>query len=355
VLSIALGHDQTASLCPWVQLTRSTADYPSRKASIALALRTGLVQPTPDVVDLVFRCDGCGRCQELGKHAHAGCLSDVLYEARAMLSDRRLAPEIRPLRETWEQCGSVYGDPGKAIELLCPGDGEADVLFVPGTAMLAHEPAAAVAAFHLVGKFCVGGANVRPDLLDSGWVLKELGLRESYETEREHICDLVKEVSCSAIVAGTPKETYGLTKLLGELPVEVEYAGSLVAKAMTTSRPPLRNPDPGSSICFHPSEYLLHHLGEYDTIERGLRAWLGDAFLSEFNAKQNARPAAIERPLVRADPVLIKGLAERRAAQLVDIGGTALSTVLTVDPFSQAAVVDLLTFVARHLTENDVR
>jgi hypothetical protein len=83
------------------------------------------------------------------------------------------------------------------------------------------------------------------------------------------------------------------------------------------------------------------------------------------NVNEPVWAAAVERPLVRNDPDLTDRLARRRVDQLVDLATGQPLTILTVDPFSNAAirkslphdveVVDLLTLMEVHRTEVDAR
>jgi len=356
---IALGHDQTASLCPWVELTRSTSDYPSRKAGSARALLSGALEPTPRLVDQLFRCDGCGRCQHLHCAGNEGALSEVLFRARAAIVDRKLSPECDDLLALWNEHGNTYGPLGSAIERLGPGDSRASTLFVPGAALLARDQLAAGAAFTLLRQVSDDGARFDADFLDSAWALKELGLREMYETEAERLRTFIRDGGFRAIVAATPKETIGLAHLVVDLPVDVKYAGSVVAESISVS---MLKPDPvdqSQRLAIHPSEYLLHHLNCYHEVIAGIQDWLGMSLIVESGVKEKAWPAAVERPQIRAQPELTKGMARRRADQIIAFAGAGKVTVLTVDPFSKTAlsaalpdafeVVDFMQFVAGHL------
>jgi hypothetical protein len=261
-------------------------------------------------------------------------------------------PEAALFAAALREHGSIYGDLQAACERLGPGDAGADVLFVPGAAVLFHEPDSAGAALDAVRSVC-GRVDVRPDAIDSGHVARELGLAGEAAAIRTRLRKLVTERGYRLVVAGTPKEAFGLREALAGLPAEVRYAGSLMAGAAGLSAPPGAGVD---SIVFHPSETLLHRLDEVDAIDRWLRDWLGGTYVSEVDPTLAAWPAAIERPAIRVPASLTRALAEARMAQLLTIGNgtTGRRLVLTCDPFSARAlrgvapadveVMDLLAF-----------
>src|SRR5688500_50306 len=107
---LALGHDQDASACHWAQLTHRTADYPSRRAQLAMAVMEGSLPPTTDVVALLYRCDHCGRCRANSTLPQPPDLARALWAVRAWLVEQGAVPDLDALRARLEQHGHIYGD-----------------------------------------------------------------------------------------------------------------------------------------------------------------------------------------------------------------------------------------------------
>ncbi|MGH2562583.1 MAG: hypothetical protein ACRDJH_26280 [Thermomicrobiales bacterium] len=352
LMPLALGHDQEASACPWVQLTRRTAAYPSRIAQAALLLASGAVSPTPGLVDQIYRCDDCGRCRAHALLPGPPDLPRALWRVRSSLVAAAAVPELLPLAAALREHGSIYGDIRVAFGRLGAGDAGAGVLFVPGAATLFYEPDSAVAALEAVRSVC-GRADLSSDAMDSGHVARELGLTDEASAIGERVRRRVAEAGYRLVVTGTPKETFGLRETLAGLPTEVRYAGGLVAGAGGVPEAPAAGAD---AVVFHPSETLLHRLDEFDAIDRWLSAWLGGTYAREADPARDALPAAIERPAIRVPASLARALAAARMAQLQKIGGASSGRrlILTCDPFSARAlrevappgieVMDLLLF-----------
>ena len=355
LMPLALGHDQEASACPWARLTRRTAAYPSRVAQAALLLAGGVVSPSSDLIDQLFRCDDCGRCRAHSILSDPPDLPRTLWEVRAGLVTEKMVPEVAPFAAALRDHGTIYGNLRPAFERLGPGDIGARVLFVPGAATLFYDFDAATVALRVL-RSVSGGVDLRFDAIDSGHTPRELGMREEAAQIRDRLRELVGAAGYRLVVAGTPKEAFGLREALVRLPVEVCYAGNLAAR----SGPPPKRPAGGvgayESVVFHPSETLVHRLDAFDEIDHWLAVWLGDAYRPEPDAKLSAWPAAIERPAIRVPTSLTRALAGTRMTQLPKVGNGAAGKrlILTCDPFSlralravalpDVAVVDLLSF-----------
>jgi hypothetical protein len=355
ILPLALGHDQEAFACPWVRLTGRTAEYPSRKAQAALAVANGAVPVTPDLVDLLFRCDDCDRCLAASILPGPPDLARALWEVRASLVAMGAVPEIALLAENQQRFGNLYGDVSQMVARFGGNGSHVGVLFVPGAATLFFTPDTAVAALTAV-RTIEGGADVRADCLDSGQTLRELGLVAQAAEVRDSLRQNVEEWGYRLVVAGTPKEAFGLREALAGVPVDVQYAGAVIARAAS---------EPGfglveGTVVFHPSEMLLHRIDRVDEIDEWLACRLGDRYRRDPDPRQNAWPAAVERPVVRTPESLTRALAKQRLAQLQALAGETPSgdrlVILTCDPFSWQAlravtpptveVVDLIVFAA---------
>jgi hypothetical protein len=342
LMPLALGHDQEASACPWVSLTRRTSAYPSRVAQAALLLAGGAMPPSADLVDQLYRCDDCGRCRAQSNLPDPPDLPRTLWEVRAGLVAAKVVSEVAPLVAALSAHGTIYGNLRPAFEHLGPGDAGADILFVPGAAMLFHDVDASTAALRAARSVSCR-VDVRFDAVDSGHTARELGLREEAAQIRVRLRELVGTAGYRLVVGGTPKEAFGVAEALTGLAVEVCYAGSFVARS---GRSPTRpNGDIGAydSVIFHPSETLLYRLDGFDEIDRWLAGWLGDAYRPELDAKVSAWPAAIERPAIRVSTSLTMALAEARMAQLLKVSnGTAgRRLILTCDSYSLRALRDV--------------
>ncbi len=278
-----------------------------------------------------------------------------------MLVAAGAAPEIAPFAEMQQRFGNLYGDVGEIVARLSACESGTDVLFVPGAATLFFTPDAAVAALSGI-RANVRGVAVRPDCLDSGHTLRELGLARQADEVRDGLRRYVADAGYRLVIAGTPKETFGLREALAGLPVEVQYAGSVLARA---ARERLATPSAErfeGVVVVHPSEMLLHRLDGFAEIGEWLGKVLGDRYRREPDPRHNAWPAAIERPAVGMPVSLARALAEQRLAQLQALARTGETTdqgrliILTCDPFSWRAlrevapanidVVDLMVFVA---------
>jgi len=356
ILPLALGHDQEASACPWVELTHRTSAYPSRTAQAALAVANGALPVTPDLVDLLYRCDDCGRCRAHALLPGPPDLPRALWRVRSSLVAAAAVPELLPLAAALREHGTIYGDLRAAFASLGNGDAGAGVLFVPGAATLHYEPDSAVAALEAVRSVC-GHADLSSDAMDSGHVAHELGLTDEASAIRHRVRHRVAEAGYRLVVAGTPKEAFGLRETLAGLPAEVRYAGGLVTGADGVPETPDAEAD---AVVFHPSETLLHRLDEFGAIDRWLGAWLDGAYAREAVPARDALPAAIERPATRVPASLARALAEARMAQLLKIGNgkSRRRLILTCDPYSLRAlrdvappgvdVIDLLVFASGH-------
>jgi hypothetical protein len=358
LLPLALGHDQEASGCPWVALTGQTPDYPSRKAQAAIAVANGVIPATSDIIDLLYRCDHCGHCQAASTLPDPPDLARALWNVRASLINAGTVPEVNELAAQFRSHGSLFGDLGKAFQRLGRGDSGAEILFVPGASTLALAPEAAKASLQLL-RAADAHVEIRPDLLDSGQELRELGFVVQPDRVQQEIRLRVAEANYQLVIAGTPKEAIGLREALADQRVEVCYAGEYVAERVGILPRPLTTLV--APVFFHPSETLLHQLDGFETIDRMLSCWLGDRYRREPEPRRNAWPAAIERPSPRVPDELSHGLAKQRLSQIVAAvwnDGEQL-TILTCDPFSLRAlqrvappyveVVDLLVFASRLL------
>jgi hypothetical protein len=367
ILPLALGHDQEVSASPWVRLSSRTAYYPSRVAQAALAVAAGTVPITPDLVDLLYLYDDVGICRAASILPGPPDLARALWSVRASLVAAGAVPEVTALTATLMEHGNVYGDISQALASREPGDDGTDVLFVPGAGTLFHTPDAAINALK-VTRTVEGRANIDADLLDSGHVLRELGLADEANEAREKLQRRIAERNYRLIVAGTPKEAFGLREALVGLPVEVHSVGGLIAEAANDGRLTLVDPPGDFQVVFHPSETLLHRLDEFAAIDQWLTRWLGPRYQRESDPRRTAWPAAIERPNVR---MLVRSsllLAEARLAQLEAVVSPEPSSgdglvLLTCDPFSWQAltaltqrpfdVTDLASFVVRLLNNGD--
>lgn len=356
LLALALGHDQEAAACPWVQLTARTSEYPSRKAQAIVALSRGELAVTPDLVDLLYRCDDCGICRAWSTLPSPPDLPRAQWAARAALVELGAVPEVEPLRANLRAHGNLHGDLTAAQASLGTGDAEASALFVPGAAVLAHQPEAAAAALN-AARSSLGRVAVMTGLLDSGQSLIELGLEQEAREAQAKVRRQVEEAGHRLVIAGTPKEAWALGEVLAGSGVEVAYVGSLLAKAALDGRVRLRE-DAGLGLraVLHPSEALLHRLPDWDRLERWMDAWLGQGGrVCEPDPRRSVWPAALERPAIRLPESLRRGLARRRLETLMKLEP---AVILTCDPFSRAAlrevapptveVVDLIEFAARH-------
>jgi hypothetical protein len=338
LLPLALGHDQEATACPWAQLTRRTAAYPSRIAQTALLLDGGAIEATPDIVDQLYRCDDCGRCRAHSILPGPPDLPRALWQIRSALVAAGDVPEVRPFAAALRAHGTIYGDLRPAFDRLGPADADASVLFVPGAATLHHEADAAHAVLRAVRSAC-GAVDLQIDAIDSGHVARELGLGDEAAEIRERLREFVAAGKYRLVAAGTPKEASGLREALAGLDVEIVYAGNLVARA--GHLPETTGVDSTfDSVVFHPSETLIHRLDGFDEIDRWLAAWLGNRYVPEPEARLRAWPAAIERPAIRVPSGLTRVLAEARMEQLLNLGNQSPGRrlILTCDPDSARAL-----------------
>jgi hypothetical protein len=332
---LALGHDQEASACPWAQLTRQTAEYPSRRAQLAIALLQGALPATPDVVSRLYRCDDCGLCRAWSRLPQPPDLGRALWSVRALLVAQGAVPEVESLRARLNQHGHIYGDLAAAWARLGPGDPGAGTLFVPDGALLAHDLEAAVAALQTARR-AAGPVALLTPVPDSGQALRELGLAPEAERTQAAARQRIVEAGYRLVLAGTPKEAVALAGLLARLPVRVMYAGSALAQAVLDGRVTLpAGTRDGKRIVLHPSFALLHGLADHELVEQFLSTWLGHRYCREPDVKRSAWPAAVERPAISLDPALARRLAQRRLDSLLALEP---DIVLTCDPFSKQAL-----------------
>ncbi len=355
---LALGHDQDVSTCHWAQLVRRTAEYPSRRAQLALALVEGGLPPTPDVVALLYRCDDCGRCRASSILPQPPDLARALWPVRAWLVEQGAVTEIDPLRHRLREHGHLYGDLRAAWDSLGPGDAGAETLFVPDGAMLAHDPEATGAALRTAR--CVAGpVALLTGVPDSGRMLRELGLAAEADEAEANIRGHISKGGYRQVMAGTPKEAVALAEVLAGLPLQVAYIGTALAQAAIEGRVQLRAlAGQGRRLVLHASAALLYGRLDYGLLEQWLGQWLGDCFCPEPDAQRLAWPAAVERPAIGLNPALARRLAQRRLDSLMALKP---DLILTCDPFSQRAlraaapseieVMDLLAFAMPPLSE----
>jgi hypothetical protein len=169
----------------------------------------------------------------------------------------------------------------------------------------------------------------------------------------------VSEGSYRLVIAGTPKEAFGLREALADRPVEVRYTGQYIAERFEHLPRPI--PNGSDAVFFHPSEVLLHRMDGFEAIDRWLECWVGDRYRREPDPGRKAFPAAIERPSPCVPEDLARRLAEQRLHQILTasrIDGERL-TILTSDPYSLFAlrevappnveVLDLFVFASQLL------
>lgn len=353
---LALGHDQEASHCPWAQLTRRTAEYPSRRAQLALSVMAGALPPTPDVVALLYRCDDCGQCRAHAMLPEPLALERALWPVRAWLVAHGAVPEIAPLRAALSEHGHIYGDLRSAWDRLGPGGQNTTTLFVPDGAVLAHHPEAAHAALQ-AARVVYGPVAVSPAVPDSGRVLTELGLAAEAGLFQAAVRQQIVDAGIQRVVAGTPKEAVALAELLAGQHVTVTYVGTALAEAALAGRVRLLDGD-GQRLVLHASAALLNTPDDYELIEQWLGSWLGDRFSRTAAVDGLAWPAAVERPTIG----LSLALAERLAARsLENWMAMEPDLILTCDPHawralravapSSVQVQDWLTYTAARWVE----
>ena len=348
-MPLALGHDQEASACPWVRLTRRTAAYPSRVAQAALLLAGGAVSPSPDLVDQLYRCDDCGRCRAHSILPGPPDLPRALWQVRAGLVDgeggirggrrsRRRSANTAPSTAT---CGprssaSVRATPERASS-------SSRVRRRSSTMSGCGEGGASGGALRMLAASTSGSTRSTPAI--------SRGSSGCAKRQRRSGSGCASSLARPATAWWLPehrKRRSASAKRWLVLPVEValrrERRCWLWPAAEETGGRRLARYD---SVVFHPSETLLHRLDGFDEIDRWLAAWLGDAYRPEPDAKLAAWPAAIERPAIRVPAALTRALAERRMAQWRScLQGRqrhcpASRLILTCDPFSLRALRDV--------------
>ena len=357
LLPLALGHDQEASACHWAQLTRRTAEYPSRRAQMALALMEGSAPPTPDAVALMYRCDDCGRCRRHSVLPQPPDLARALWLVRAWLVEQGAVPEVEALRARQAEHGHLLGDLRKGWQSLGPGEPDAKTLLVPDGAVLACDPAAAQMALK-AARCCAGPVALLPAVADSGRALRELGLAGEADRAQAVTRRHIAAGGFSRVLAGTPKEAAALAEVLAGLSARVEYVGHALADAALQGRVRLRAASSQGRVALHPSTALLEDAPAYRRITDWLGGWLADCFCPEPDPALTAWPAAVERPAIGLDPSLARRLAQHRLDQLMRLRP---SLILTCDAYSQQAlreaapagveVTDLLVFAMQHVVE----
>src|SRR5689334_3117360 len=100
ILPLALGHDQEVSTSPWVRLSGRTAYYPSRIAQAALAVASGSVPISPDLVDLLYHGDDHGLVRSASILPGPPDLARPLWHVRAALVEASAVPELAAMVET---------------------------------------------------------------------------------------------------------------------------------------------------------------------------------------------------------------------------------------------------------------
>jgi len=356
ILPVALGHDPTASLCPWVQVTRSTADYPSRKAQIAVALLNGTLPPTNDVVDLMYRCDGLCRCQPQPSQPAPTPYTNLIHDARAALVARGHVAPAEEWAANWRDHGNIYGTIGIDASLLDRGSADNAVLYVPGAASLYFDPAAVAANLRLL-KVVLPSVAIRPEILDSGYVLCELGLHTEWETERQRVREIVLQGGYQSIVTTNCCEAMGLATALQEPSITISSVLDAIEPATFRSEIRLRPPDPEKTITLHPTEEMIREQKSLIALSEMLASWSGYDLVVQ--GLETTWPVAIERPMLPSTEQLARRLAETRARELLRFHEGEDLMVLTIDPFSKCAlsdqfgdgatVMNVATFLCDHL------
>jgi hypothetical protein len=299
-------------------------------------LLAGAIEPSAELVDPMFRCDGCSRCLP-GETRVSTAYSDLIYDARAMLVEHGLVPEADQWEANWRLHRNIYGDIGKSLSSLEPAENTGPVLFVPGAATLWLDPAAALLAWRLVQRVdrC---AVVDANFIDSGFVLRELGLAAIYESERGRLRDHVASRGYETIIAGTPKAGFELSRVLGGLPVSVVSVLTLLAGRLASGMVKARPSESSRTFLLHPSDSLMRDPDQLAETDRMLKAWLGERYRPANSDRAQWWLAAIERPSTGGNRQLEMQLAQNRADQLLNQAPPAQVTILTVDPFSRAAL-----------------
>ena len=124
---------------------------------------------------------------------------------------RRRGAGSRAIAASYARFGNVHGDlfrsrpgwlrAGRRRHLVRSWRG--DSVFDAGLAV------ATVAALRAAG----GGVDLHSDCLDSGHTLRELGLEEQADAAAGRLRQLVSVRGYRCVIAGTPKETFGLGRL----------------------------------------------------------------------------------------------------------------------------------------------
>ena len=210
-----------------------TADYPSRKAQAALAVarRHRADHPRPRRPALSLR-----RLRSLPRRVDP-VPDRPIWRARsgrsAPGSSRRArCPRLPALADMYRTYGISTATSAPRSRGSGPGDDGADVLFVPGRRRSSMTPDAAAAALR-VARLVAGRVALDGELLDSGTGAAGTrsggrGRLDSRHAPRRRVA----EAGYRLVLAGTPKEAFGLREALVGLPVEVGYVGTAFASAV---------------------------------------------------------------------------------------------------------------------------
>ena len=339
ILPVALGHDPTASMCPWVQVSRSTADYPSRKAQIAVALLNGQLPPSGDVVDLMYRCDGLCRCQPQPGKPFPTPYTNLIHDARANLVAGGHVPNSEEWATNWRDYRSVYGRIELDKFLFDRSSQGSAMLYVPGTASLVLDPQSVVANLRLL-TLAFGSVKIDPELLDTGYVLRELGLHMEWEAERERVREHVEQGGYRSIVTTTPREAMGIATALGDRSISVTTVVDSLDTWTSSMRSNFRSPAPGTAFAHQPTEEMIADRESVIILLEKLAAWNQREIVTL--TPEATSPAAIERPVLPSSEEIVRSFAERRGRELLEFHEGENLVVLTFDPFSRRALIDQL-------------
>lgn len=338
-------------VCPVTRVTFSEASSPHGWALTIASLRRGLLEWTPQTVDLLYQCADCGLCQ-------AHCVTDqplpeAIVAARAAAVDLGHAPAaLQQVEAALRERGNPWGEAPRTADAATADD----ALFVGATAWHAA-PAEVEAAGALLR-----AVELRHTAIgigrSSGYLPYTLGLHDIARSLAEATVEDVRRGQCRRLLTLSAEQAWTfrvLYPLLGvPLPRGVEVVELTVLLAERLDGGTLRLRPAECELAYHDACHTPRLAGRWHAPRRLLAA-LGRAPREGFWREHRATSCGASGGLPFTQPELARSMALAALADLPT--GT---TVVTDAPGCLAHLRDnagerdvrgLYTLLEEHITE----
>lgn len=340
--------DMCACACPVFDVLKTQSVTPSNKAHAAQMLEEGLLDPQPEVVEILYQCNNCRLCAEWCIYDDL-VLGDLLKEARKRIylqAPGSLPDFVLNLRKRVIDSGTLHPvrppDPADPVreKLRSFQSAEGEVLLFEGGYARAQTPEITLAALALLRRMGVKPAYLPAEEPGCGADAALLGFQDLALESGSETARFLNDSGFPIVVALSPQCAWQLTEGFSDLGINLDVE-VLSLPAYLDSILQGRSADwkdmAGISIVLDDDAFLSRYLDQADLPYQILERIPGCHVLRTSPQGKLADPAVSYSPL--PSPAAERGVRQRKAAQLTSAGA---EIVVTTSPQGKRQLQDLL-------------